>query len=387
MLKSVAVSAWAFTKKTEKTLLLLCVAASAFSVLLLYTLYHNGISGDVTARHYKMQAATAVIGLVTSLVISAVPYRLIAKFWYIHGALTLLLTLLLFTGLGVRANGADDIGWLNLGFTQIQPSEFFKISFIVTFSLHLSKVAGDRNNNRINEIPVLIPLCLHGAFPVLLIALQGDDGTALVFLFIFITEMFMAGLAWYFWLGGAAMLPAAFYVVWNYVMQPHHKKRFLVLFDPAIRQEEILGIYNQQYNGLIAMGSGGLSGRGLTGGSYHYVAFIQTDFIFAYIGMTLGFIGCVATVTLMMLICGKALAISNGSRDSLGRLIGIGVFALLFFHAVINIGMVLSVLPVVGIPLPFISAGGSNMISNFAAVGLLLSVARHKSPALEKRQV
>ena len=373
MIKQILESAGGFVRRLDKILILLCVAACCFSVVLLISLYHNHISSKVTARQYEMQAAMSFAGLVLALIIAAVPYRYIAKFWYIHLGGTLMLTLLLFTGLGVRAEGADDLGWLNLGFIQIQPSEFFKISFIVTFALHLSKV-----REHMNTIPNMLLLCAHGAFPVLLIAVQGDDGQALVFLFIFLTMMFVAGVAWYWITAALVAAPAGIWVVWNYIMQPHHKKRILVLLDPVLQEAEIPNIFNQQYNGLIALGTGGMSGLGLSGGSYHYVAVLQSDFIFSYIGMTIGFIGCVATVGLLMLLCLKVLFTGHTAKDWLGKLICFGVFALYFFHSLINIGMVLAVMPVVGIPLPFISAGGSTTLSMFAAAGLVLSVNAHR---------
>lgn len=364
---------WNYIKRLNKLLLFLCVGISLFSVLLLYTMVENDISSYVLPRHYKMQFYMTLLGALAALVIAGINYRFLSKLWFIYAPVALLLTLLLFTPLGISVEGADDIGWLSLGFASIQPSEFLKIAFIMTFATHLSRVG-----KKMNQLPHFLLLCLHGAFPVGLISFQGDDGTALVFLFMFIMMMFAAGLWWRYVIAGLTLVPVGCIIAWNYIMQPHHKLRFQILFSEEMQIEHALGIYDQQRNGLIVLGSGELTGKGLLGGSYTYVAAMHTDFIFAYIGMTLGFVGCVLTVCLLLAVCARILHISFQARDSLGKLICIGAFSMFLFHSVINIGMVLAVIPVIGIPLPFISAGGSSLLALFAAIGLVLSVYAHK---------
>lgn len=362
-----------YLKRLDKLLILLCLVACGFSIVLLYTMNENDISSYVFERHYKMQIYMTLLGLALALVIAGINYHTISKLWFIYAPITLILTLLLFTPLGVTVEGADDIGWLNIGFTAIQPSEFLKITFIMTFSTHLSKLG-----RRINQIPHFILLCIHGVIPVALISVQGDDGTALVFLFMFISMMFAAGLWWRYIIAGLIAAPVGIYIAWNYVMQPHHKLRFLVLYDEAVQAEQMINLYDQQRRGLIAIGSGELTGKGLLGADYTYVPAMQTDFIFSYIGMTLGFIGCIATVCLLLLICVKILHVSFVALDMLGRIICVGTFSMFLFHSVINIGMALAVIPVIGIPLPFISAGGSSLLALYGAIGLVLSVYMHK---------
>lgn len=373
-MKRVFGSVLEYIKRLDKILLLLCIAASVFSVVLLYTLYLNNISDYVQARHYQTQIIATAMGLGAALIIAGIDYKFISKIWFVYAPVCLIFVLLLFTSLGQGVEGADDIGWLKLGPVSFQPSELLKVAFIMTFATHLAKVG-----KKMNQMPHFILLCIHGLFPTLIIAKQGDDGSALVFLFIFIAMMFAAGLSWKYILAGAASVPLIIYVMWNYVMQPHQKKRFLVLFDPEVQASEMLGIYNQQRLGKIALGSGQLTGKGLLGGSYTYVSEIQTDFIFSYIGMTLGFIGCVATVALLLAICVKILSVASGAKDQLGKLICIGVFTVVAFHSVVNIGMVLCVVPVIGIPLPFISAGGTSVLSLYAMVGLVMSVYAHNT--------
>lgn len=373
-MKKLLVAVWDYIKRLDKFLLLICLALSVFGVFLLYTLNLNEISSYVSSRQWKIQLLAAAIGTAGALILSAVNYRFLAKIWWLYTPAAVILVLLLFTPLGVGVEGADDIGWLNLGFIQFQPSEVLKLAFILTFSYHLSKVG-----ERLNEIPNMLLLVLHGIAPVVLIMLQGDDGSALVFLFMFIAMIFAAGISWKYMLAAGICVPAAAVLAWNFLMQPHQLKRFQVLFDEEMQQSEILGIYYQQWLGKKALGSGQLTGLGLFGSdSYTYVSEIDTDFIFAYIGMTMGFIGCIITIIMLAALCLKVLSVSASSKDSLGRYICVGVFAMYLFHSVINIGMVLAVFPVIGIPLPFLSAGGTSVVSMFLAAGLVMSVHSHR---------
>ena len=183
-MKKIFSAVWDYFRRLDKFMLLICLVLSAFSVLLLYTLNMNEISAYVSDRQWKTQLAASCVGAVAALVISAIDYRFIAKLWWLYAPVSLILVCLLFTPLGV---GVDDIGWLNLGFIQFQPSEMLKIAFIMTFSLHLSKV-GDK----LNDIWNMVLLAIHGLVPVALIMLQGDDGSALVFLFMFM-EIYAGG--------------------------------------------------------------------------------------------------------------------------------------------------------------------------------------------------
>lgn len=373
MVKTIFKKILDYIKGLDKLLILLCIAASGFGILLLYSMYSNNFA-KVTAHYYKTQIAALVIGVAAMLVIAAINYKFLSKIWFVYAPVALILTLLLFTSLGQGVEGADDIGWLKIGSMTIQPSELLKDAFIMTFASHLNKVGKE-----LNRLPHFLLLCVHGMIPVGLIALQGDDGTAIVFVFIFVAMLLVAGLGIRYILLGCAAIPAVVYVAWNYLMQPHHKARFLVLFDPVMQEEQIRGIWYQQYWGRIALGSGKMTGVGLFGGEYVYTSFIHNDFIFAYIGNALGFVGCIGTVVLLLFICVKIFMDSVQSKDKLGQLICIGVFSMILIHSVLNIGMVLAVMPVIGIPLPFISAGGTSTVSLYVAVGLVLSVYGHRS--------
>ena len=360
--------------KLHKLLLFMCIGIAGFAVFILYTLYENDISSAVTATQYKTQLIALFCGLVIALVLAVINYKFIAKLWFIYVPIGLGLTLLLFTPLGLQREGADDIGWLDLGIATIQPSEILKLAFILSLAFHLSKV-----EDRMNEPMHFILLCVHGAIPTLLIRQTGDDGSALVFLFILICMMFAPGLTCKYLEMIAVAIPPAVYVLWNYLMQPHQQKRYEEVLDIQMQEDEALGIYMQQRVGKIALGSGGLTGQGLSGGEYTYVPEIHNDFIFSYIGMTMGLLGCLLIVGMLAALSLKILSNASGAKDTLGRLICIGVFALILVHTTVNIGIVVGVAPVIGIPLPFFSAGGTSGICLFVAIGLVLSVSYHNS--------
>ncbi|MDR0197301.1 MAG: FtsW/RodA/SpoVE family cell cycle protein [Oscillospiraceae bacterium] len=363
-----------YVKRLDKFLLLLCVIASLFGVYLLRTIYENGINPSaVSSRTWRTQLTACIGGSVCALIISAINYKLLSKFWFVYAAVALVLSALLFTPLGMSTPGSSEVNWLNLGFMQIQPSEFLMVAFIMSFSAHLCKI-GDK----MNQLAHFLLLCLHVMIPVGLITLQDNTGSSVIILFVFLTMLFMAGLSWRYVIAGTLAAPVLGYVFWNFYAKDYQKLRILVIFDKEKQASEVLGAFHQQMQGLIAMSSGGLTGQGLSGGEYVSLFAIHNDFMFAYIGMTLGLIGCVLTLLLLLVICVRVLMVMGAARDLQGRLICAGVFALIFSHCVLNVGMVTVVLPVIGVPLPFVSAGGSSTLALFIAAGLVSSVWAHK---------
>lgn len=359
-------------KHVDKVLPLICIGITVFDVFLINSMVTTGIINSSTAR---TQFAAAIIGIAGAFVLSFIDYKLLSKYWFVYTPIAVILQLLLFVP-SLRIMVDDDMAWLKLGRFTLQPSEILKFVFIITLATHVSKL-GDK----INSLKHLLPVCAHGLFPVVLIMKQGDAGSALVFLFIFICMLFMGGLSWKYLLAGLACVPAVGYLAWNFIMKDHHRMRVLMLFDKELQQAEIRGLYYQQYRGTIALGSGQLTGLGFDNTRFTETAFLENDFVFAYIGMTLGFIGCIGVVIALAVLCLKLLSNASGAPDLLGKLMCVGVFAMVFFHCVINIGMVLSVIPVIGIPLPFISQGGTSMMMMHISMGLVMSVSCHREKA------
>lgn len=357
-----------YFKKLDWILLAICAAITVFDIIIVNSLYENG---EIGAGLVHTQIFAAIIGFLGAVIIGMIDYRLMAKYWFVYAPVALILQLLVFTPLGMQRD--DDLAWLDLGFISFQPSEILKIAYILTLAAHIYKL-GDK----LNSFPRLVLLCIHGFAPFLLVLFQGDAGTALVFLFIFLCMLFAAGIAWRYIIIALAATPAVLYVAWNYIMEDHHKARLLILFDEEMQEAEKLDLYMQQYQAKVAMGSGQLKGLGFDADNYTYVPEIYNDFIFSYIGMTLGFIGCMLVVIALAVLCLKLLSNASAAQDKLGKMICIGVFAMMAFHSIINIGVVVSAIPVIGITLPFISTGGTSMVMMYASIGPVLSIPTHK---------
>ncbi|MFQ9872471.1 MAG: FtsW/RodA/SpoVE family cell cycle protein [Oscillospiraceae bacterium] len=361
-----------YIKDTDRWLLLLCMIASAFSVVLLLGITNSEMVNS--RRVVIVQAGAAVIGLTVAIIMSKIDYHTMAKLWKFHVPFTLLLVLLTFF-FRLQRSGADDKAWLPLPFgLSLQPAELLKISFILTFSLHLSKV-----KENLNSLKNIALLCVHGAIPTLLIHFQGDDGTALVFLMIFLFILFSAGVSWKYILSAVGVLAVGIPVAWFGIMSNDQKLRVLSIFNPALDPQ---GIGYQQLKGRIAIGSGQIFGTGIFSGDHYYVPEIQNDFIFSFIGEALGFVGTIATLILLGAICFKILWNTRHCSDDLGFFICVGVFAMFSVQIMVNVGMCLSMLPVIGLTLPFLSAGGTSVVTLYLGIGLALSVYVHNKPRL-----
>lgn len=363
-----------YFRRLDKGLLLLCAAALVFGCTALYS---ETAAEFITKRKFTTQVFCAGVGVCALLFFSAVSYRLLAKLWFLHLPATLGLVLLTFIGpssIVYRPDGSDDAAWLRFGSLSLQPSELLKFSFILTFALHLSKVRED-----IDKPSNLLLLCLHGAFPCILIFLQGDMGSALVFFFIFLCMLFVSGISYrYVFLGLGAVAVGAPVLWFSGLIPDYLKNRFLVLGD--LENASLKEAY-QQLVGRRILGSGRIFGKGLFSDDLAHVFALENDLILAHIGQTLGFVGCAAVILLLTAICVKILLVARASKDALGCYICTGVFAMLLFQIVINMGMVLCVLPVIGITLPFFSQGGTSLITTCLSVGLCMSVSAYNRPS------
>ena len=352
-------------------LMLCCFSLSSFSTLLIYSLYKNGEIGRLNT--VLVQPAMALCGIVAAIILSKIDYHMMARLWKWHSVLCYGLALLVFPFGIQRVDWVDDKAWLPIPFTSIsfQPSELLKISFIITFAYHLSKV-----KDQLNRPKQLLLLCIHGAIPCGLIHLQGDDGTVLVMAVIFASMLFVAGLSWKYIVPVLAMIPPAAVVLWNFFLDDDKKNRILAIIRPELVDSAITW---QQDRGLISIGNGGLCGNGIfmETGQFRYVPEVYNDFIFTYIGETVGFIGCIAVLAALAFLCIRILHNALHALDDLGKFICVGVFAMMAIQIIINIGMCLGVLPVIGVTLPFLSAGGTSTGTLYLGIGVVLSVYMH----------
>lgn len=352
-----------YIHNTDWLLILSCAAASLYGIVLVYSAAHTAGTGS---GDYVTQSAAVVIGLIAALVISRFDYESICHLWPLWAGISLVLVLLTLTPLGLTVY--NNRAWLAVPTgggreLSLQPSELLKIAFIMTFATHLSKVRA-----KINELKTVLLLCLHACIPIGLIFLQGDNGTALVFICIFVSMMLAAGLRpLYFMIaliGGTAMVP----LVWRF-MPNSLKERFLCLI--FVDQYAQSAGY-QQYQGIQAIGSGQLWGVGYLKGNYFYAR--NNDFIFTVAGEEFGFIGAIILLAVLLLIIFALLREVLAARDLQGMLLCVGLMAEIGFQSLINIGMTLRVMPVIGITLPFFSRGGSSVTTLYLGIGIALSV-------------
>ena len=316
------------------------------------------------------------------MLISTLNYRSVANLWPLHMSATWLLVFLTFirTGPFGLNNGTSNFSWIGLPLgLSLQPSELAKISFIITFALHLSNV---RNN--INNPKTLFFVLMHMLAPAAVIHFQGDDGTALIFLFIGIIMLFVAGLSYKYILSvlGVALISSLFFgnYVWNNIISQYQRSRILGVFFPE--NPEYKTVLYQQNMASIAIGSGGLTGKGFLQDEHHYVPVNQNDFLFSYIAESAGFIGSCMVLFLLLFLIIKTFATALRSKDKLGSLICTGVASVFIIQMVLNIGMNLTLLPVIGITLPFFSSGGTSVTMLYLSIGVVLSVYRFNVDSL-----
>ena len=358
-----------FIRETDKLMVLLCLAATCYGSLAVYSATRH----LDTLRPVFVQLMCMFIGLVAAIIISSFDFDKYSKFWYLFVPIGIIPVVLTFF-IGWAPEGTDDKAWLDLGFTTFQPSELLKICFIVTFATHLSKVKPS-----INKLKNLIPVCIHGAIPVLLIHFQGDDGTALVFAVMTLCMMWAAGVSWKYFV--TAFLTAAISspIIYFLIMNDEQRARLMNVFDI---EADIMGATYQQYRGRMALANGGFFGQGLFKGSLTQIGGVpegQNDFIFVSIGEELGFLGCMAVLLILSGIAFKAVNIARNCTKENGKIMCVGFFGMIFAQIIINIGMCVALMPVIGVTLPFFSAGGTSLICIYLGVGLVLSVYKHRN--------
>jgi rod shape determining protein RodA len=353
-----------FWRRFDWTLLGLVILLSGFGILMIA----SALAGNqVLASWPWRQAGFLAFGLALLFVAAAVDYRLLASITYpVYGFL--LLALVVIAAAGTVAGGAQR--WLALGEFFLQPSELTKIGVILMLAQFLSAW-----EERIESLvmPLLAILLLVPA--VVLIYLQPNLGTALVLLAIGGAMLFAGGLRWrHILLLFAAAVPLVL-SAWRFLFQDYMKDRILMFLDPNL--VSAADRYNVE-QAMISIGSGGWLGRGLFRGSQsqlHFLRIRHTDFIFSVTAEELGFAGSALLIVLFAFLLLRLLRIASLARDTHGRLIVTGVTAMIFFQFVINVGMNLSMMPVTGIPLPFISYGGSALWTMLLGIGLAESVA------------
>ena len=265
--------------------------------------------------------------------------------------------------------------WIRFGSIGVQPAELAKICFILTFSYHLTKA-----EDRVNEIKILLGLTAHLAVLIGLIMLEPDLGSALVFIFMFACMLFMAKLSYKYIIPIIILTAISMPLVYNFGLDEYQKQRINVFFDPNI---DPLGNGYNVIQSKIAVGSGQLWGKGFLHGTQNQMGYLptkSTDFIFSVFAEEFGFVGAIIIVCLLFLLILRCFKAAKNADNIYGRYICTGVGAMFLFHVFENVGMCIGLMPVTGIPLPFISYGGTSLLTNMMAIGLVMSVTYHNKP-------
>lgn len=361
---------WNYIKKADILLWILVAAISAYSLLLL-----RSVDNATGSSYFRTQVFAIALGVAGAIVISLLDYGELANFWYLLAGFSVFL--MIYTALFGEAvqgsGGVDARAWINIGGRTFQSSELVKIAFCLTFAKHLDTL---RKRGLVDNPVHVVLLACHALVPMLLCQLQGDTGAAIVFFAMFLCMSLAAGvkLRYFAILGG--MVLVALPLVWRFAMSEYQKDRIVALFNLDNVDVQVNEGY-QQYQGMISIGSGKVTGQGLFNGSRvasNSVPFQQSDYIFSVAGEELGLVGCSLIILLLFLLLVKVIHVAHSSRDDLGKFICFGYFGIIALQSVSNIGMCLALLPVMGVTLPFFSAGGSSAACMYFGIGLVQSV-------------
>ena len=323
----------------------------------------------------KKHLISIILGIACAVFLLFFDYAKVVRYNnYIYALLIILLILVEIKG--ITSHGAQQ--WINIGPLNFQPSEFGKIMMIVCFASYLVKRQGE-----LKTFKDLIPSFLYFSVPFLLIVAQPDLGTALVFIAILFGMLYLAGANPKLLAGilftGVAVVTLALVLHFSplnfpFPLEKHQLNRLIAFVDPY---KDPHGAGWNIIQSLVAIGSGGLLGKGLYHGTQVQLNFLpehHTDFIFSVVGEELGFVGAAFLLLLYYILIVRTIRTAFRSRDLLGRLLVGGIFSMWLFHIFENIGMAIGVMPITGIPLPFMSYGGTAMLTNLIAVGIILNV-------------
>ncbi|NMC26951.1 MAG: rod shape-determining protein RodA [Syntrophomonadaceae bacterium] len=363
-------------KLIDKYFVVLLFAILGFGLVVLASA-SSGIGSD-PYYYLKKQLVFVGMGLIAAFYLLRFDYTELQRYGrYLYGAALAILMIVLVFGTEVRGT----TGWISIGgLPPVQPAEFTKVLLILTFAEFLSRRRGE-----LDTLGQMLPCFLYMGVPFLLIMAQPDLGTALVYIVITAAMMYMAGANPRILTGliAASTLLTAFWLFMHFQyglwlpLDDYQFKRLTVFIDPYQDGQGGRGAGWNTIQSLIAIGAGGLTGTGLFQGTQVQLNFLperHTDFIFAVIGEELGFVGAAALILLYGFLLVRTLIMAAEARDLDGTLIIVGISAMWLFHIFENVGMCIGLMPITGIPLPFLSYGGSAMLSNLIAVGLVLGI-------------
>ena len=353
---------------SDKFLWFVILSIATYGLALVASISREGFN------YFFVQSISVFIGLIGAVILQTVDYKHITKasLWIgIFGVMLIVYTL--FMGVTIEgASGVNAKAWIKFpGGITFQPSELVKIGFIVTFSTHVANIAESKGFSNSKNIVMLL---LHALIPIILTHLQGDDGAAIIFLCIAMTIAFIGGLPLKYFIYGIVLSVILAPIAWRFILADYQKKRIISQLNP---EGDPLNMGYQQIQGKLSIGSGGLFGAGLFKGprvANNVVPIQESDFIFSVAGEELGFVGCVLVILLLFALIIRISVIARRAQDTVGSLICFGFLGLIASQTVFNLGMCLSLLPVMGVTLPFFSVGGSSAACLYLAIGMIQNI-------------
>lgn len=360
-------------RNTEWSIIIVSILLLAIGLLALFSATQSNEYGE-----FKKQVQWFLISIPFIVMFAIIDYNVIAKFSPLLYIIMIgLLVGVLFTK---PINGASS--WYKIGdFLSFQPSELGKIVIIMFMALMLSRLQL-KGNREINKIWKLFIYLLFFAIPILLIVKQPDFGTAMSYIFACLFMLFTSGIDKRYVIVALLIIVISIPLLYIYVLPEHAKTRIEVFLNPDLDPRG--AGYNIKQSKL-AIGAGEFIGMGLFKGNQTQLGFLSpktTDFIFSVIGEEMGFIGATAVVVLYIVLVTKSIYVAKTAKDNIGSYIAIGISGLFFFHMMENIGMTMGLLPITGIPLPFVSYGGSSLVTNFMCIGLLLNISSRRQKSI-----
>ena len=359
-------------KNIEWWVLIVAIILSVIGIVALFS-----ATQETGYEEFKKQIIWLVVSLVIMFIVMLVDYESLAKISpIIYGIFLILLIAVLFTE---PINGASS--WFDIGFMSFQPGEFAKVAVVLFLAYVISKLQ-TRGKDEINK-PWKLAISLLVVFvPVLLIIKQPDYGTAVTFLFMLVGILFIAGIKKKYIITALLLVVVSVPLIYQFVLPEHAKSRIDIFLNP---ESDARGAGYNVLQSKLAIGAGQLTGMGVLKGNQTQLGFLYpktTDFIYSVIGEEMGFIVAGAIIILYVVLITKAIYIAKTSKDDLGGYIAMGVAMIFLFHMIENIGMTMGLLPITGVPLLFISYGGSSMITSYICIGLLLSVSSKRQKAI-----
>ena len=348
------------------TLILIISSLGVFNIFSAAASY-----GVVTTPYFVKQIYWILAGLSLVIMVCSFDYHILedVAFWF-YGVVLFLLVVVLF--FGKTTMGATR--WLNLGLFSLQPSEPMKIVIVMAYARFFSRYPLPRG---LVLRDLFYPALLLGG-PALLIMKQPDLGTAILIVLIACSMLIYVGLRWTTVVTVVVAALPSVYLAWHYVLRDYQRNRILNFLDP---ERDPLKSGYHLIQSKIAVGSGGVTGKGFLHGTQaqlHFLPEQHTDFAFSVFAEEWGFLGCMVVLCLYLFLILWGLQIASRCNDRFGSLMAVGVTAMLFWHVIINMGMVIGLFPVVGVPLPFFSYGGTSMVTSMVGVGILLNISMRR---------